>query len=76
MSSSKMPEAVLDLRRRVLAGETPTREQIAEGITMLREHRSKATTSKKKAPAPVIDLASLFDEPKKKEEGDESSTPG
>lgn len=50
------------LRKRILAGEDPSAEEMQRVITQLRSERTGAseTTAKKREPAKPVDLAALF----------------
>jgi hypothetical protein len=63
-------EKLLDLRKRILAGEEPTDEEVGSILTTLRAQRGNIGTAanpKRKTPAKPIDLNALFDKPPAKE---------
>lgn len=54
-----------DMRKRILEGNPPSREEMREGLAQLRENRMNAAASSRKAStkgpkAPPIDLGALF----------------
>ncbi len=58
---------ISDLRRRVLAGETPTREELREIFSIIRESRAAAATrsaptavTRARKPAVAVNLDDLF----------------
>ena len=60
-------ETINDLRKRILAGDEPSKEELAEGIRLLREDRMAAAEASARKPAgrakvkvAPLDLSSLF----------------
>jgi hypothetical protein len=61
------PDALRDLRKKILAGYDPSDEEVGQVLSTLRAERAKIGTTKSKssrAPRKALDLNALFDKPK------------